>query len=346
MKKIIALFITFILLSSNASFAFSELYYLKNTTESAIKPIVESNYSDRNYKIIKYNPYYAQSQKNAQDYAVIILQQSGSNLFYYYQANDDKRLNKNILKEIKKRDIEYEQSYNTNIINIYDELARKAMNTQTTQNYIFTEPIPQNNVRTTDGYTQTVQRQTPNTLKGYVAQLATGTKINVYLQSSINTASAVEGDRIVAVLTSNVNYNGITVFPQGSVVYGILTKARHATYGSRNGRVVIDFNQIVTPDNKTYNISTEKIDFTVTNEGKVGRVASNVAVGAIVGGLTGLLVGALSGNIGSAAAIGAGIGAGGALIGGTAERGVDAEIPSFTEMELELTSPVSVTVNY
>ena len=125
-----------------------------------------------------------------------------------------------------------------------------------------------------------------------------------------------------------------------------MTKARHATYGSRNGRVIIDFNQLATPEGKTYNIETEKIDFTVTNEGKVSRVASNVAVGAVVGVLGGLLVGALSRNVGPAAAIGAGVGAGTALIGGVAERGVDAEIPSFTEMEITLTKPFSTTVSY
>lgn len=346
MKKILALIISFIFFSSNASYAFNELYYLKNTTESVIKPIVEANYSDRDYKIVKYNPYYGVSKKDSKDYAVIILQQSGSNLFYYYQSNDDKRLNKRILKEIKKRDIIYEQSYNTNILNIYDELAAKTMSNQGAQNYVFTEPTLQYNTTSTTNSYGTVVQQTPTTLKGYVAQLASGTKIKVYLQSSINTASAVVGDRIVAVLTQDIKYKGVTVFPQGSVVYGILTKARHATYGSRNGRVVIDFNQIVTPENKTYNISTEKIDFTVTNDGKVAKIASNVAVGAIVGSLAGLLIGAMSGHVGAATAIGAGVGAGSAIIGGTAERGVDAEIPSFTEMELELTSPVSVTVNY
>ena len=112
------------------------------------------------------------------------------------------------------------------------------------------------------------------------------------------------------------------------------------------GRVVIDFNQIVTPDGKTYDISTEKIDFTVTNDGKVASVAKDVVVGALVGGLAGLLIGACTKNIGTATAISAGVGAGVGALSNVAEMGVDAEIPSFTEMEIELTKPLSTNVSY
>ena len=138
------------------------------------------------------------------------------------------------------------------------------------------------------------------------------------------------------------------VAPQGSLVYGTLTKARPATYGSRNGRVIINFNQLVTPDNKTYNISTEEIDFTVSNEGKVGNSLKSAAGAAVAGALVGLLVGALTGgeHIGRNVAIGAGVGAGSSVIYTTAERGVDAEIPSFTELDITLTQPLSVTVGF
>lgn len=142
-------------------------------------------------------------------------------------------------------------------------------------------------------------------------------------------------------------YNGVVVFPQGSLVYGTLTKAVHASYGSRNGKVVIQFNQIVTPENKTYAISTDKVDFAVANDGKVKSVVTSAATGAIIGALGGLLYAALSGgDIGKATAIGAGVGAGTGLAGAAIEQGVDAEIPSFTELELVLTKSVNVTVSY
>ena len=138
------------------------------------------------------------------------------------------------------------------------------------------------------------------------------------------------------------------VAPQGSILYGSLIKARPATYGSRNGRVVISFTQLVTPENKVYDISTEEIDFAVSNEGKVGNSLKSAAGAAVAGALVGLLVGALSGgeNIGRNVAIGAGVGAGSSVIYTTAEKGVDAEIPSFTEIEITLTQPLNVTVGY
>ena len=60
------------------------------------------------------------------------------------------------------------------------------------------------------------------------------------------------------------------------------------------------------------------------------------------------MVGALSGgeHIGRSVAIGAGVGAGSSAIYSTAERGVDAEIPSYTEIEITLTQPLNVTVGY
>lgn len=350
MKKIIALFLALLLTSLNGAFAFSEVYYLKNATPSAIQPSVLNAFYSQDFKVVdNKNPYYAVSTKNPQDYAVIILQQSGNNSFYYYQSNNNKKINKYIIRAVKRAGIDYEQSYNVNIIGTFDDIAKRTISTsgsQTQNTYVFNDNEPDYSHSQTQTTAQNSQRQNSNTYKGYVANVESGTKINIYLQSAINTSSAVEGDRVIAVLTDDLTYNGYVVAPQGSLVYGILTKARHATYGSRNGKVVIDFNQLVTPEGKTFNIETEKIDFTVTNEGKVSRVASNVAVGAAVGVLTGLLVGALSGHVGPAAAIGAGVGAGGALIGGVAERGVDAEIPSFTEMEITLTKPFSATVSY
>jgi len=348
MRKIFALLISLIYLTANAGFAFSELYYLKNTTENTVKPMVLNAVASQNYKVMKENPYYVVSQKDSQDYAVIILQQSGQNMFYYYQSNDNKRINTNILKAVKNSKITYEQSFNYNILNIYDNLAKNTVSSNTANRYTFEENESPVYLSTKTANNTVQTNNSNNTLSGYVAQLDSGTKMQAYLQTAINTSSAEKGDRIVAVLTDDLRYNGYVVAPQGTVVYGTLTKARHATYGSRNGRVVIEFTQMVTPDNRTYEISAEQIDFTVTNDGKISSAVSNAFVGAAVGALTGLLFAAIggSGNYGTSAAIGAGVGAGGALIGSTAERGVDAEIPSFTEMEITLTRPLRATVGY
>lgn len=346
MKKLFALLILLFFVSTNSCFAFSELYYLKNIKTADVQPIVENSYSVNGFNIIKQSPYYGISQKG-EDSAVIILQQSGENMFYYYQSENNSKVNKSVLKEIKKQNIVCEQSFNANIINIYDNLAKDVVSTVgAIRVYDFKEPASAFTPPAAENYEQ---KQKPNTFNGYVGQVPAGTVIKVYLQNAINTATAAKGDKVVAVLTDNLVYNGAVIAPQGSLVYGTLTKARNATYGSQNGRVVIGFTNLVTPDNVVYNISAEAIDFKVSNEGKVGSAVKSAATSAVAGAVVGILVALISGrtdNVWRSAAIGAGAGAGSSVIYSTAEKGVDAEIPSFTEMDLTLTQPFNVSVSY
>ena len=341
MKKFLSALILLIFCSTNSCFAFSELYYFKNIKTSAVEPIVNSGLQTQAFNVVKKNPYYAVSPKG-DDYAVIILQQSGDNMFYYYRSDRNTKINRNLLKEIKKQNIVCEQSFNSNIISIYDDLAEDLiLSSGAEQKYSFED---EEVVLNPPVQTQKVQK--PQTYSGYVAQLSSGTRFNAYLQNAINTSSANIGDRVIAVITDNITYNNSVVIPQGSTLYGTLKKARHATYGSRNGRVVIDFNQLVTPENQVYNISTEEIDFTVSNDGKVKESVKNAAASAAAGALVGLLFGLIGDkNAWQSAAIGAGVGAGSSLVYSTAEKGVDAEIPSYTELEVVLTSPLSVSIS-
>ena len=339
MKRILALLLLILFGSMNSCLAFSELYYFKNIKTTAVEPIVGANIADQGFITVKENPYYAVSQ-DGNDRVVVILQQSGDNMFYYYQADKNTKINKNVLREIKRQNIVCEQSFNSSIISIYDNLAQELVaNSGAAKKYTFDdEPV----VYKQEPETKSKKSQT---YSGYVTQITTGTKFNAYLQNAINTASASKGDQVIAVISDAITYDGQAIIPQGSLVYGTLSKARHATYGSRNGRVVINFNQIVTPDNQVYNISAEEIDFTVSNEGKAASTVKNAATHAAVGALVGVLFALISDNhVGKAAAIGAGIGGGSSLIYSTAEQGVDAEIPSYTELEITLTSPFNVSV--
>ncbi len=346
MKKIISILIMFFFISTSNCYALSELYYLKSIKTENLAPIVENVFNSQDFHLVKKNPYYGISQNNQQT-AVVITQQSGENMFYYYQSDDNNRINKNILKNLKKLGITVEQSFNTSLIEIYENLAKEvASDSVALKTYTFEEP--QSPAFEPPQQAKNINTQQNNLYRGYVAQLSSGTKIPVYLQNAIDTSTASQGDSVIAVLTNNLTYNGMEVAPQGSLVYGNLSKARPASYGSRNGRVVINFNKLVTPDNKVYNISTEEIDFTVSNEGKVGNSVKSAAGAAVVGALLGLLVGAISGgdHIGRNVAIGAGVGAGSSVIYSTAEKGVDAEIPSYTELELTLTQPLNISVGY
>lgn len=348
MKKLIALLIMLFYSSLNACFALSELYLVKNANTENIKPIVTDSYNTYKFKLSKYNPYYGKSIDDSSEYAVVILQQNGANMYYYYQSNENKKINKAILRELRRSGYDYEETANANILEVYDRLAQDIMyDTYSSENRYSFDDTPEPNIQLNNTTNPNYSYQTSTSLKGAVAQLSSGTTLNVYLQNSINTATANKGDQVIAVLMKDLLYNGAVVFPQGSLIYGNLTKAVHASYGSRNGKVSIQFYQIVTPENKSYSITTEKIDFNVSNDGKVNTVVTNAVGGAVIGAIGGLLYAALSGgDIATAAAIGAGVGAGTGIAGAAIEQGVDAEIPSFTEMEIKLTKPISVTVNY
>lgn len=343
MKKIFAIFFTILyLISSNSCFAMvNKLYFVKNSSKDLVKPLIESELSKQKYVFNQKDPYYAVLNKD--NYIVIILQKSSENYFYYYLSNNNSKANKNILKGLKNNNVNFEESFNNFYISNFDSQAQKILtNTMTTYNFD-EHTYSQNSAKQ-----QSVAKKDNTVLRGYVGQVAKGTTFNAYLQSPINTATAQVGDVVTAVLTENWTYNGCIVAPQGSLVSGSLIKARHATYGSMNGRVVINFDNIRTPDGKSFNISTEKIDFTVSNEGKISKSAQKVVTSAIVGALVGLLIGALSSDasVGSSVAVGAGVGAGGALITSTAEQGVDAEIPTYTEMEITLIKPLNVILKY
>ena len=345
-KRILAIFITIAFISTNSCLAVSELYYIKNAKTNEISSAVEQAYKYHGYNLLKKEPYFGTST-DGKNYAVVIMQQSGNNLFYYYNSDGNTKINKTFLKSIKNSNYIYEQSLNANAINIYDEIATKIVlsNGVINNNYSFEEP---ESVFTPPSSTINKTVEQPKTLKGYVSEIPSGTVLNVYLQNAINTASAVKGDRVTAVLTQNLTFNNNIIAPQGSILVGVLSKANHASYGSRNGRVVIQFNQLVTPENKVYEVSTEEIDFAVSNDGKVAETVKGAAGAAVAGAVVGLIAGLLTGSdhLWRNVAIGAGVGAGSSAVFSTVERGVDAEIPSMTEMEVKLVKPISVSVNY
>lgn len=345
MRKFLAFIICIIyVLSTNACFAFEELYYLKNADKNAISSQVENILTEENFEIAKKNPIQAISKKNKDNFAYIVFQQSGQNLFYYYESNDkNKKLNKTILKSFKKNNIEYEQSKDSMLLANFGDIIYRSITGQK-KVYNFEEPKQQPAVNKV-----AEKPQSPTTLKGFVGKIGRGEKLDVYLQNSINTATAQKGDIVTAVLKQDWMYKDFVVAPQGSILYGTLSKANPAKMGSRNGSVEFQFNKIVTPQGKTLLLSTEKIAFNVTNDGKFKSVIINTVGMAAVGAVIGLLFAVAFGdssNIAQGAIIGASVGGGTGLVSSTVAKGVDAEIPAFTDVEAVLDKPVNVILNY
>lgn len=345
MKKFLALFLCMLyFLSTNVCYAFEELYYLKNVDKNTVVSHVKTVLDDRDFEIKNENPLHAISKKKAENFAIIVFQPSGKNLFYYYESNDkNKKLNKKIIKAFKKNEIEYEQSTDPMLLSNFADIVYR-YNTGTKKVYSFEEPKQQQ-----PSSAETQQKVKPTTLQGFAGKIGKGENLKVYLQNAINTATAAEGDVVNAVLKEDWKYKDFTVAPAGSVLTGSVVKASSAKHGSRNGSVDFVFNKIHTPDGKMLDISTEKVEFNVSNDGKVKQVLVSTVAMAAVGALIGLAFAALTGDssdLAKGAIIGASISGGGALVSGVAQKGVDAEIPAYTDIEIVLDKDVSVVLNH
>jgi len=332
MKRILSIIVfLFFALASTPCYAIGQLYYIKNVQKNVMDAKMTTLFVNNDYTLKQKSPYYAIQKNDSEKYAVVVFQQSGANLFYYFTTNGSKKVNKAFLKDLSNQNITFLVSENETLINNFENIAQKTL-TGTTTTYSFEDNRYSNSSATT-----TVKKTiNDDSLSGYVASVGKGTTLKAYLSTPINTATAQAGDSVEAVLQADWVINGKTVAPQGSVVSGTLTKAHSASIGMRNGGVSINFNKVTTPDNVTYDISTQKIDFDVSNEGSVKKTVTNALVLTAIGALLGVAVAACSSdhNIGKGAMIGAGIGAGGAVISSAAQSGVDAEIPSYTELDI------------
>ena len=347
MKKYFAFFLSilFIFLNVSPSFALTKLYYVENVSRLSAAKLVENVLTEKEYTMKKKNPYYAVSKEEAQNYSIIVLEQDGNNLYYYYNSNNSKKnVNKAIIKYFKTRDLNCEERENEQLLQNFASIAQRTL-TGEKKTYSFDDPkTPVQTVRTVNS------PKASTTLKGFVGKTGKGDTLDIYIQNAINTANACVGDTVTGVLQTDwKTADNHVIAQQGSLLEGRIVKAHSAQIGMRNGLVELVFNKLTTPDGKIYDIQTKEVEFNVTNEGVVKEKVTSVAVAAVTGAALGALFGLLGGSgsdVWQGAAVGAGIGGGGAAIMGAAEKGIDAEIPAYTQVQVVLKKDVDVVINY
>ena len=131
--------------------------------------------------------------------------------------------------------------------------------------------------KTTDFCTQVQQTDSKytfedngdKTLSGKVVKLKKGTVLPITLQTPIDTSVIQENDEVTATLNEDLKIDGAVVAKQNSVFYGRVVKAKSASNCMRGGKVKINFDKLVTTDEKTYVIETKPIDFVVSSEDKM-----------------------------------------------------------------------------
>ena len=163
------------------------------------------------------------------------------------------------------------------------------------------------------------------------AEIPAGTEMDVRLSNNLNSGTAQVEDRFDGTTLLDLNIQGRTIVPAGSVVRGVVTAVEPATRTNRTARMTVSFDQI------TVNGRAYPIRGTVTQaiegegiKGEAGRIGTGAGVGAILGGILGGFKGALAGIL---------IGAGGTI---AATEGKEVELPQGSVLRVRFDSPVTI----
>jgi len=178
--------------------------------------------------------------------------------------------------------------------------------------------------------TQAAPRETTTAI-ARSGEIAAGTEMDVRLSGRLNSGTAAVEDRFEATTLIDLNVDGRTLVPAGSVMRGVVTDVQPATRTNRTARMTLSFDQL------TVNGRAYPIRATVTQaiegegiRGEAGRVGAGAGVGAIIGGILGGFKGALAGIL---------IGAGGTI---AATEGKEVELPQGSVLRVRIDSPVQI----
>ena len=198
---------------------------------------------------------------------------------------------------------------------------------------------------------QATPAQINNTvLKGSVVTVPAGESFKAVVTAPITSETAVTGQNVTLALGSDYHFNGVTVAPAGSTVYGTVIEVSKAKHGSLNGKLTIRFTQIITPTGQNIPISavikTDDNTGTLIGGTKLDvtkEYAKDLTVGAGAGALAGVIISPLSGgSVGRGTALATAVGAGGGLIKSVWDKGNDVVLPVNATLELILTQPITV----
>ncbi len=158
-----------------------------------------------------------------------------------------------------------------------------------------------------------------------------GTEFPVQTDQTIDSRSANEGDRFMAVVYQDIfDASGVMAIPQGSRAELVIRRIEDPTR-TDSAELVLDIDS-VTVAGRRYRVSTS--DLEATNRDGLG---ANRRTGQMVGGgaALGALIGAIAGG-GRGAAIGAAVGAGAGAGTQVLTRGKDVHVPAETRLRFRL----------
>jgi hypothetical protein len=158
-----------------------------------------------------------------------------------------------------------------------------------------------------------------------------GQEIDVRLQTTLSSETAVAEQRFEATTGADVTQGGAVLIPAGSVVRGVVTAVERPGRVDRVGRLTLSFDQI-TVRGRSYPIRGMATQ--VFESGGIRDEVGTAGAGAGVGGVIGGLIGGVKGAV-----LGAVIGAGGAI---AATEGKDVHLPAGSIVRVRVDSALRV----
>jgi TolA-binding protein len=92
---------------------------------------------------------------------------------------------------------------------------------------------------------------TTSTTRSGATEVPAGTEIDVRLSNALNSGTAQVEDRFEATTMVDLNLDGRTVIPAGSVMRGVVTAVEPATRTNRTAKMTVSFDQL-TVNSRTY----------------------------------------------------------------------------------------------
>ncbi|HEY9793509.1 MAG TPA: hypothetical protein V6D22_24125 [Candidatus Obscuribacterales bacterium] len=186
-------------------------------------------------------------------------------------------------------------------------------------------------------------------LKGYIRVVPSGTKIPIIMDTSVDSDTSQEGDEFSARTGEDLNIDGSTVVPAGSIIKGRIAQLNAPKNMGRGGSVALKFDTVTTPDNRQIPLVANLVAHGGVVHAKRGVKDIAIDAGtATVPALLGLGIGVLagsskSGTSGSShiskaegAMIGAGIGAAVGIAILLIKKGKKIDVRPGDELKIEL----------
>jgi hypothetical protein len=171
-----------------------------------------------------------------------------------------------------------------------------------------------------------------------IYQLPAGTTLRVSMDNEINSRVAGVNDTFTMTLAAPIRAQQTILLPLGTVIEGLVTKVRRASYGGKNGSLEVSFQTL-----RLINGQKREIEGVLVNElNAESTPAANVLT--VIGGTAiGGIIGAVS-KVENGALIGAGIGAGSGTGIAFLRKGRDVSIKADEEFEIKLLKNVNLPV--